>query len=403
MAKAGGNPRVTGRAMYVPDDVLTNEDLAGVVDPERLAELVACNRWCQGRRALLAREGECGEALDGGGDGIDRRLYAEYIASRIGIRSRRVVDRASILAGRPSHRGVFGSDLGVEAARRALAAAGVAGGDLDLVICGTSTPDRIYPATAIEIQHRIGADRAYGFDLLAACTSFVYGIESARGLILAGLCRRALVVAAEYFSCGVDYRDPYNCYFWGDAAAAVVLESAELAAGKEGYEVVAGHHRSRLSEHIRTGLGGTRSFVAQSTNGDRPPREPVPGSPDYRYFYQEGPTVYHEVVPLVVQSARETVGRAGLGLDAVRLFLFHQASALMIDGIVRRLFRGRTVGDRVALNLERYGNTSSCGVGICLAEEAVMRPGDLACMTAFGAGYTVGSVLLRKVGPGAAA
>jgi len=380
-------PKITGRGLELPPDVLSNDDVAALADPRRLAAWVGANRWCQ-------------ELRDGTGAtdddaALDRQLFARYVEERIGIRQRRVMDRGALLRGTPGGEPRFASDLGAAAALRALDDAGVDAADLDLVLCGTSTPDRVYPTTAIEMQERIGARRAYGFDLLAACTSFVYGLEMIRGLILAGLARRALLVAAEYFSCGVDYADPSSSFFWGDAAAAVVVEAADLAAGKAGYEVLDCLCFSRLSQNIRTGLGGTRPFVAHNDNR----AAADPGDPDYRFFYQDGPAVYREVVPLAVRLTRDVVDRNRLSLTDVRLFLFHQASTLVIEGITRRLFAGGApAADAVPLNLDRYGNTSSCGAPLCLVEETVLGPGELACMTVFGAGYTAASALLRRTG-----
>jgi 3-oxoacyl-[acyl-carrier-protein] synthase III len=121
-----------------------------------------------------------------------------------------------------------------------------------------------------------------------------------------------------------------------------------------------------------------------------------PGSPAYRSFFQNGPAVCREIVPLVVRVTREIVERNKYAIDEVRVFMFHQASRLILDGIERRLLGSGAGRGRIAVNLDRFGNTSSCGVGICLAEERVMEPGDIACLSAFGAGYTVGTALLRK-------
>jgi beta-ketodecanoyl-[acyl-carrier-protein] synthase len=381
--------------MYVPDDVLTNQDVAAVAEPARLGAWIRDNKWCQKRWQELRADPASASLEDAE---AHRLLFRAYVDDRIGIHSRRVVDRRAILEGRCPEAGLYGADLGLRAAERALAEAGVDAADLDVVICGTSSPDRIYPATAVEIQERLGARAAYAYDLLAACSSFVYGLEMARGLILAGLCRRALIVAAEYFSCGVDYGDPHNSFFWGDAGAAAVVESAGLARGRGGYELLDSHCRSHFSDNIRTGLGGTRPFMALSRNGQGPPGDHEPGGAAYRFFYQNGPMVYREVIPLAARATDAILQRNGLAVDDVRLFMFHQASALVIDGLKRRLFREEPAPDRVPLNLARYGNTSSCGVAICLAEEEVMRPGEIACMTAFGAGYTVGAALLRKAG-----
>jgi len=394
-------PIITGRGMFVPEDVLSNGDVAALADPERLAGWVRDNKWCEKRLAEMCARGACAGLADLGREEVHRRLFHDYVDDRIGIRSRHVVDRRAILERRPSTAGLFGAHLGMRAAAAALAEAGVAASELDVVICGTSSPDRIYPATAVEIQQGIGAHAAYAYDLLAACSSFVYGLEMARGLILGGLCRRALVVAAEYFSCGVDYADPHNSFFWGDAAAAAVVEAAALGRSKGGFEILDGQCRSHFSENIRTGLGGNRAFAAASRNGHGRPSDHEPGGDAYRFFYQNGPMVYREVIPLAARATTSLLGKHGLGVEDVRRFMFHQASTLVIDGIKRRLFDGEPDADRVPLNLVRYGNTSSCGVAICLAEESTMEPGELACMTAFGAGYTVGAALLRKVAPDA--
>jgi beta-ketodecanoyl-[acyl-carrier-protein] synthase len=387
------HPIITGRGLALPADSLTNADVASMVDRDRLSAWVARNEWCRKRLAELAA-GNGAATADRAA--LERRAFADYVEQRIGIRTRRVVDRVAILEHRASGSGLFASDLGAEAARRALAAADVAADDLDVVICGTSSPDRVYPATAIEIQHRIGAHRSHGYDLLAACSSFVFGLEVARALLAGGVARRVLLVAAEYFTCGVDYRDPDSAFFWGDGAAATVIEAAELGRPKGGYEIVDTLCRSRLSDNIRTGLGGTRPLVADVALGDGKAAFVEPGSPAYRYFYQNGPAVYREVVPFAVQLTRELLDRNACATDDVRVFMFHQASRLILDGIERRLLGAGGGRGRLAVNLDRLGNTSSSGVAICLAEEGAMQPGELACMTAFGAGYTVGSALLRR-------
>jgi beta-ketodecanoyl-[acyl-carrier-protein] synthase len=400
-------PIVTGRGMYLPEDVLTNEDLGSLVDSSQLAAWVDGNRWCQER--LVGDRGAAATGLGGSPCDVDRRnreLFQCYVRERVGIESRRVIDRQAILERRPPRQGLFASDLGARAARGALAEAGLAPGDLDLVVCGTSSPDRLYPTTAVEIQGKIGADRACAFDVLAACSSFVFGLEMVRALVLAGCYRRALLVSAEFFTCGVDYRDPANCYFWGDAGVAVVVEPADPGRPKGGYEILSTFCQSRPSQNIRTGLGGTRPFVQAPQPGGAPPalatsaaREPAPGDPEYRHFYQDGPRVYREVIPLVYRAIKTLLRDHQLTVEDIRAFMFHQASAQMICGLKKRLFQDEPAADRVPLNLRTYGNTSSCGVAICLVEDTVLRAGEIACLCAFGGGYTVGTALLRKLPP----
>ena len=383
-------PVITGTGRCLPDDVLSNDDVAVMADPARLDAWVTASTWCKAR---LAEE----PASRGSPDALHRRIFAEYIERRIGIRTRRVIDRAALLAGRPSSRDVHAADLGAVAAREALDRAGVSAQDVDVVVVGTSTPGRIYPATAVQVQSLIGAERAYAFDVSAACSSFVYGLELVRGLLRSGAARRALVVAAEYFTAGVDYRDPTFSYFFGDAGAAAVVEAGDLARGKPGWRIVDVRCRSQWSRNIRTGLGGTETLVAARAAAARGETDPAPGDAASPWFFQNGPSVYRDVVPLVARETLALLEGHRLRTDDVRLFLFHQASALMLDGIQERLFGAPLAPERIVVNLERYGNTSSCGVALGLAEEKTARPGDLACLATFGAGYTLGAALLRKV------
>jgi beta-ketodecanoyl-[acyl-carrier-protein] synthase len=382
-------PIITGRGMDLPPDVLSNHDLSELLDGAQLESWIAGNRWCQQQLAAMGAGGVTAEEMD-----RRRRLVFEgYVRQRVGIENRRVIDRQAILDRRASRRGVFGSTLGALAAERALAAAALTAADVDLVVCGTSSPDRVYPTTAVEIQGLIGATGAAAFDVLAACSSFVFALETARALVAAGGYRRALVVAAEFFTCAVDYSDPANSCFWGDAGAAVVVEAAELGRPKGGYEILSTLCRSQHSQNIRTGLGGTRPWAEAVPGGA------VPGEVGYRHFYQNGPRVYREVIPLVHHAIEALLRRQHMTVEEVRAFMFHQASSQMIGGLTKRLFHEEPPADRVPRNLRSYGNTSSCGAAICLVEDTTLQPGEIACMCAFGGGYTVGAALLRKVAP----
>ena len=387
-------PIISGRGMRLPDEALSNADVAALADPRQLRLWAERNQWC--RRQLDS------EAPGAWSEGEIRGIFERYVAERIGINARRVIDRQALIDGRPSRRGVHASDLGAGACRAALDAAAVDPEEVDALICGTSSPERIYPTTAIEIQSKIGARRAHAFDLLAACSSFVYGLHMARGLIEAGIHRRILVVAAEYFTSAVDYADPNNSFFWGDGAAAALVESQESARRPEGYLLVDTHCLSIPSQNIRTGLGGTKPFLARmACAAPEPPRQEPgeSGATDeaaYPYFWQDGPQVFKDVVPVVVRETRSIVERNGLALDDVRQFMFHQPSALFLGSLAKRLLGVRLPCERVPTSFLEYGNTSSAGAPICLAEEATMAAGEHACMTVFGAGYTVACALLRK-------
>lgn len=380
-------PVLTGRGWHAPEDRLTNADVARCLDDRLLHAWVTENKWCMERLGSRDRDRA---ALE--------RVFVDYVSERIGIQARHVIDRAAILEGRPSRKPEFASDLGAHATARAIADAGLAPDDIELVLCGTSSPDRLYPTTAIEIQEKVGATAAHAFDLLAACSSFAYCLQVARGLIQGGIHRRIVVVSAEYFTAGVNYADPNNSFFWGDAGAAVVIERADLTRGKEGFWLADSHCVSMPSQAIRTGMGGTRPYLAGAARGG--PRRDADielGGEDDPYFYQDGRKVYRDVVPTVVSETAEFLRRNQLSVDDVRRWWFHQPSNLFLGAVLKRLLKRDDPGDRVAVSLDEYGNTSSCGAPLCLAQDTVTRPGDWGVVAVFGAGYTIGTALLRHL------
>lgn len=387
-------PVLTGSGAFVPRDTLTNAEVARLLDGPRLAAFVAGNVWCARRAA------EPGAPASAAG------LYAEFVAERLGVHDRHVVDREAILARRPSTAGVRASDLGAEAARRALAAAGRTPDDLDLIVVGTSSPDSLCPWTAVRLQALLGASRAFAFDVQAACSSFVFALAAARALVLAGSASRALVVSAETFTHGVDWRDPATAGFFGDGAGAAVLERADLAAGRGGTAVLDVACWSAYSENIRTAFGGP------STLADAPPPGPgaarnghpvdAPPGGDPRYFWQDGPVVFRDLVPVVDDVLNGLLARHGLAHADLDLALLHQASGVMVDAVERRVLRGPRPGLAVPRNLERYGNTSSAGAALLLAEAPPLAPGRHGVVLTFGGGYAVGAALLRGLPPSGA-
>jgi beta-ketodecanoyl-[acyl-carrier-protein] synthase len=321
------------------------------------------------------------------------------VRDRIGIHERRVVDRGAIVRGVPSESGVFGSDLGAKAAEQAIANAGIAATDIEMIICGTSSPDGIYPATAVEIQGKIGAQNAYAFDLLAACSSFAFGLQIARGMIGSGIHRRVLVVSPEYFTAGVNYADPESAFFFGDGAAAAVIEPAGDLGGRSGFQIVDTRAFSIPSRSIRTGLGGTRPFVAGATrNNGRTDAEIEFGAPDDPYFYQEGRRVFRDVVPTVANETLMFLEQNGLVAADVERFWFHQPSALFLGAIAKRLLDVKADDERVVIGYDRFGNTSSSGAPMCMARDEHLQPGQYGCMSVFGAGYSIGLALVRALG-----
>jgi beta-ketodecanoyl-[acyl-carrier-protein] synthase len=384
----GSHPVITGRGWHVPEDVLTNADVAARLDEGLLRAWVGSNRWCQERlegKADLSRA-----EVDG--------VFTRYVEERIGIKQRRVIDRAAIVEGRASTNGVFASDLGAVAVTNAIKAAGIEPADVEVIICATGSPDRVFPSTGTEIQARVGAEGAHAYDVSAACTGFGYALHIARALIASGMHRRVVVVCAEYFTAMVNYSDPNNSFFWGDGAAAVVVERADLAGDKAGLAIIDSHCVSLPSQCIRTGLGGTRPFLAGAARREgMSDAEVALGAPDDPYFYQDGRQVYRDVVRTVSKETAHLISRNDIEVESIRRFWFHQPSLPMLNAIVKRLIATDASDERIALTLSEYGNTSSTGSALCLAQDDGLQPGDWGCVSVFGGGYTVSTVLLRKL------
>lgn len=381
---------LTGRGVALPDGVLHNDDVAALADPARLRAFVDGNVWCRQRFDALRGNGAATLPVAR----LDQRVFAEFVRERVGIRERRVIDRDAVLARRASSAGT-GADLGAAAARRALAAAGRRPDDVDVVLLGSSTPDSLCPAGAVIIQAGVGARRAWAFDVQAACSSFVFALATARGLVASGQARCVLVVAAEFFSAMTDWAEPATSYFAGDGAAAVVVEAASSADARPGprFELVDTVCRSSLSENIHTGVGGTR--LLQAWTAPDAAAAARPGDDGYRYFHQNGPLVYRDVLPSVEAATHDLLASHGLGPADVARWWVHQASLPMIDGIFGRLLGARPPPSVAPIVLETLGNTSACGAAYCLAEDPGLEPGQHGVVLVFGGGYTIGVALLR--------
>jgi len=294
----------------------------------------------------------------------------EWIVSRTGIRERRIAapEQAS-------------SDLGLEAAREAMADAGVTAQDLDLIIVGTATPDMLFPATACVLQDRLGAKRAGAFDLSAACSSFVYGVAVAHGYVSAGLAETVLVVGAETLSKITNYKDRSTCVLFGDSAGAAVIRPAEAGQGFLSFYLGA------------DGAGG--SLIAVPAGGSRLPASYETVEREQHYMQMNGREVYKFAVRVIPRAIEEAVRRAGLHLEEVDWFVPHQANVRIIDAAAERLGQPR---EKFYVNVERFGNTSSASVPVALYEavrSGRIRPGHLAVLVAFGGGLTWASCAIR--------
>jgi 3-oxoacyl-[acyl-carrier-protein] synthase-3 len=330
--------RCTGRpttiaslATYVPPRLLTNQDLEKLVD-----------------------------------------TTDEWILQRTGIRERHIVDP-----------GVATSDLAKEAALKAVAAAGLTPADIGLIVVGTVTPDMMFPSTACLVQAKIGARNAWGFDLSAACSAFTYALTAANQIVAAGGVEHALVVGADVMSSIIDYQDRATCVLFGDGAGACVISA-----------VANETERGILDfEHEIDGAGGPALCMPAGGSLRPPSHETV----DQRLHYvkQDGQTVFKFAVRKTEEISRRILERNGIGADDLALFVSHQANRRIIMSAAERL---GLPDEKVIVNIERFGNTTAATIPLAL-NDAVhtgrLRKGDLVLLASVGAGFTVGSVLVR--------
>ncbi|HEX3057369.1 MAG TPA: beta-ketoacyl-ACP synthase III [Gaiellaceae bacterium] len=287
----------------------------------------------------------------------------EWIIERTGIRERRIAAPEEAL-----------SDLALPAARAALGQAGLEGKDIDLIIVATVTPDMAFPSTAALVADQLGATDAAAYDLSAGCTGFMYALAQGYGMLAGGLAKRALVIGGDVLSKILDWSDRSTLVLFGDGAGAVVLEGA-AEQGFLGFELGA------------DGGGGTSLWLPGS--GSRAFEDPE------RFVKMNGREVFKFATRILVQSAEDLLARCEVTIDDVDLYIPHQANVRIIEHATRKL---GVPSDRVVINVDRYGNTSSGSIPLALADalaDGRLRPGRLVLMTGMGAGLTWGSALMR--------
>ena len=322
--------RITGTGRSVPDQVLTNADLERMVDTSN-----------------------------------------EWILSRTGISERRRAREDESL-----------STFAIPAAQAALDMAGVAGKDVDLVICATVTPDTPFPATANLIQDRIGATRAASFDLAAGCTGFVYAVGVAQRFIESGAARTAVVVGGEILTKIVDWTERTTCVLFGDGAGAVLLQASD--------EPDRGVIGSAL--HSDGSLG---DLICMPGGGSRTPFSPQVFDAGLAYIRMKGNETFKIAVRSLAEVSDEALTQCGLGHGDVTWFIPHQANRRIIDAVGQRL---EIPDGHTYVNIDRYGNTSSASIPIALDElnrDGKIRPGDILLFSAFGSGLTWGANVVR--------
>jgi len=329
--RAGGRPTtIASLATYVPPRLLTNADLERMVDTSD-----------------------------------------EWILQRTGIRERHIVDD-----------GVATSDLGTEAARQAIANAGLTPDDIGVIIVGTVTPDMMFPSTACLIQNKIGAHRAWGFDISAACSAFTYSVTTASQLVASGAHDHALVVGADVMSSIIDYKDRSTCVLFGDGAGAVVVSAAKPG----GPQIID-------FEHEIDGAGGSALCMPAGGSARPPSHQTI----DERLHYvkQDGQTVFKFAVRKTEEVAKRLLDRNGISPDDLDLFVSHQANRRIIQSATEKLGVDPA---KVIINIERFGNTTAATIPLALNDAVCsgkLKKGNLVLLCSVGAGFTVGSVLLR--------
>ncbi len=327
-------PRVKISALgtYVPPSLLTNSDLARMVDTND-----------------------------------------EWIMSRVGIKERHVVDKG---------KGVATSDLAAEAARRALAQRGIPASDLDAIIVATVTPDMMFPATACLVQHKIGASKAWGFDLSAGCSQFVYALQVGAQFVQTGAHKKVMVIGADVMSSIIDYTDRATCVLFGDGAGAALLEASD----DDSLGLIDFLHQV-------DGSGGVSLYMPGGGSLNPSSHETV--DKKMHYVHQDGAAVFKFAVRQMAEFCVETLKRNNLTGDDIDLMIPHQANLRIISATADRL---KLPPEKVVINIDRYGNTTGATIPLAMQsaiEDGRLKKGSLVLLAAVGAGFTTGTTLLR--------
>lgn len=294
----------------------------------------------------------------------------DWITTRTGIRERRLAAE-----------GEATSDMAVEAAKRAMAKAGVTADQIDLIIVATITPDRLFPSTACIVQDRIGAARAAAFDLEAACSGFVYALEVGSQFVASQTYNTVLIIGAEKMSAFVDWTDRNTCVLFGDGAGAAVLQ-----------------HRPGSHGLLTTCLGsdgGKAELLQVPGGGSACPATVDSVSRKLHFLRMDGKETFKNAVNAMVSAAQEVLGRCGVAVEQLACIIPHQANQRIMSAVADRLGARE---DQLYVNVDRYGNTSAASVAIALDEalsEGRIKAGDLVLLVVFGAGLTWGAALIE--------
>ncbi len=291
----------------------------------------------------------------------------EWIVQRTGIQQRYIAGEGETTA-----------SLGAEAALKAIESAGLSAADIDMIICATSTPDNTFPATAVNIQNRLGITHGFAFDVQAVCSGFVYAVTTADAYIRGGLARRVLVIGAETFSRILDWTDRTTCVLFGDGAGAILLEAAEGAGTTADRGVLTAHLRSDGTHKDKLYVDG-----GASTTGT------------VGHLRMEGREVFKHAVGMITDVIEQSFEASGMTAADVDWLVPHQANRRIIDGSAKKL--GIPL-EKVVVTVAEHGNTSAASIPLALSVavgDGRIKPGDVVLLEAMGGGFTWGAVLLR--------
>jgi beta-ketodecanoyl-[acyl-carrier-protein] synthase len=367
---------ISATGLFTPPDSISNEELVASFNTH-VARFNAANA----------------AAIDAGDVKALEPSSVEFIEKASGIKARHVLAKASILdpdimeprwAERPNEEVSVLAEIGIAAARDALARAGRDAKDVDAVLCACSNLQRPYPAIAVEIQDRLGMD-GFGFDMNVACSSATFGIQTAADMIRSGSARSVLVVNPEICSGHLNWRDRDSHFIFGDVATAILVEAEDMAPSTH-WEILGSKLITRFSNNIRNNFG----FLNRATPETR-------SAPD-KLFIQQGRSVFKEVVPMVATLISDELARLEIAPEGLRRLWLHQANANMNRLIASKVLGHEASADESPTVLDTYANTSSAGSIIAFhLNSDDLNAGDTGVICSFGAGYSAGTVALRKI------
>jgi 3-oxoacyl-[acyl-carrier-protein] synthase III len=293
----------------------------------------------------------------------------EWIMQRVGIKERRIL----------KGEGLATSDMGAEAVKKLLIKTGISADEIDLILCATVTPDMSFPSTACIIADKVGIKNAWGFDISAACSSFLFILETAKRFVECGQYKKVLIVAADKMSAITNYTDRTTCPLFGDAATALLIEPTQDDLG--------------IVDSLLKIDGSGRHFLYLKAGGSLKPASHETIELGEHYIHQEGQTVFKVAVSKMADVAAEMMEKHNIHPDELAWLVPHQANLRIIEATARRMGLNK---EKVMINIERYGNTTAATIPLCLWEwEKKLKKGDKIILAAFGGGFTWGSIYLK--------